>query len=74
MEGVIGRVYAFYLQFPPPFLSLPYSLTFLCSPFLSSLMNKDGRHALAPGFFIYLVCADVSERLSTLTQNRFIIM
>lgn len=27
MERVIGHVYAFYLRFPPPFTSLPHSLT-----------------------------------------------
>lgn len=54
MERVIGHVYAFYLRFLPPFFSLPHSLTLSFVPPLSSLMNKDGRHALAPRWIFIL--------------------
>ena len=61
MERVIGRVYAFYLRFPPPFFFFfpPYlilSLSPLFPPPLSfsSLMNKDGRRTLAARWIFIL--------------------
>lgn len=55
MERVIGHVYAFYLRCLPPFFPLPRSLSLSHSfvPPLSSLMNKDARHALAPRLLLF---------------------